>query len=146
MIEMGIFQCGGGVVVAEQPGDGGDRLAASERHRGVGVPEVMQPHIVQPGLGLQPPPEIHEGRGCEAAPFPARGKNPRVPPGKAVQNPAGRGGQPDRARSRLGVAQVQMALAIVGPFERQDFTTAAAGKKQQADGSDFHRTVMLMSR
>ena len=46
--------------MAEQPADRRKALAQGQRAGGVGVPEVMHPHVVQPGFLLDPPPVVRE--------------------------------------------------------------------------------------
>ena len=50
MVEMRVFQRRGRIVVAEESGNRGNRRAIQEGHRGVAVPEVMQPDIAKSGL------------------------------------------------------------------------------------------------
>ena len=129
MVEMRVFQRRGRIVVAEEPGNRGDRCAIQEGHRGVAVPEVMQPDIAKSSLVPHLPPVILDHRRVKETPPSSCREYPRATPGKPIQYPAGRGRQPDRPRPGLGVAQIQMPLAIVGPFEGEDFVAAATGEK-----------------
>ena len=65
-------------------------------------------------------------------------------PGKPIQYPAGRRRQPDRPRPGLGVAQIQVPFAVVGPFEGEDFVAAAPGQEQQPDGCGLKRMIRFM--
>ena len=144
MVEMRVFQRRGRIVVAEEPGNRGDRRAIQDGHRGVAVPEVMQPDIAKSSLVPYLPPErVEHGRDKMTSLSPCR-KYPRSTPGKPIQYSAGRGRQPDRPRPGLGVAQIQVPLAIVGPFEGKDFVAAAPGQEQQPDRCDLQRAGILM--
>ena len=144
MVEMRVFQRRGRIVVAEEPGNRGDRSAIQDGHRGVAVPEVMQPDIAKPGLAPNLPPErVEHGRAKVTSLSPCR-EYPRATPGKPIQYPAGRRRQPDRPRPGLGVAQIQVPFAVVGPFECQDFVAAAPGQEQQPDRCDLQRAGILM--
>lgn len=66
----------------------------------------------------------------------AVGSRSRKHPGsvarQGVENLSRVGRQPDRARTGLAVAKVQIAFTIVGPFKRQDLRLPASGQKKQA--------------
>ena len=64
--------------------------------------------------------------------------------GEAHPVSRGRRRQPDRPRPGLGVAQIQVPFAIVGPFEGKDFVAAAPGQEQQPDRCDLQRAGILM--
>ena len=141
---MRVFQRRGRIVVAEEPGNRGDRRAIQDGHRGVAVPEVMQPDIAKSGLIPYLPPErVEHGRAKVTSLSPCR-EYPRSTPGNPIQYPAGRRRQPDCPRPGLGVAQIQVSLAVVGPFEGEDFVAAAPGQEQQPDRCDLQRAGILM--
>ena len=144
MVEMRVFQRRGRIVVAEESGNRGDRYAIHEGHRGVAVPEVMQPDIAKSGLVPHLPPERVEHAWDKMTSLSPCREYPRVTSGKPIQYPAGRRRQPDHPRPGLGVAQIQVPLAIIGPFESQDFVAAAPGQEQQPDRCDLQRAGILM--
>ena len=144
VVEMRVFQRRRRIVVTEEFSNRGDRCAIQEGHRGVAVPEVMQPDIAKSGLIPYLLPVIMDHlRVKETPPSPCR-EYPRATPGKPIQYPADRRRQPDCPRPGLGVAQIQAPLAIVGPFEGEDFVAAATGEKQDPDCCDLQRAVILM--
>ena len=144
MVEMRVFQRRGRIVVAEEPGNRGNCCAIQEGHRGVAVPKVMQPDIAKPGHAPNLIPVIlYRGLAKETPPLPCR-EYPRATTGKPIQYPAGRGRQPDRPRPGLGVAQIQVPLAVVGPFEGEDFVAAAPGQEQQPDRCGLKRMIRFM--
>ena len=144
MVEMRVFQRRRRIVVTEEFGNRGDRCAIQEGHRGVAVPEVMQPDIAKTGLIPYLLPLIMDHlRVKETPPSPCR-EYPRATPGKPIQYPAGRRRQPDRPRPSLGVAQIQVSFAIVGPFEGEYFVAAATGEKQDPDRCDLQRAGIIM--
>ncbi len=144
MVEMRVFQRRGRIVMAEESGNRGDRCAIQDSHRGVAVPEVMQPDIAKSGLVPHLLPVISDHlRVKKTPPSPCR-EYPRATSGKPIQYPAGRRRQPDRPRPGLGVAQIQVPLAIVGPFEGEDFVATAPGQEQQPDCCDLQRAGILM--
>ena len=144
MVEMRVFQRRGRIVVAEEPGNRGNRRAIQEGHRGVAVPEVMQPDIAKSGLVSHLLPVISDHRRVKKTPPSPCRKYPRATPGKPIQYPAGRRRQPDRPRPGLGVAQIQVSLAVVGPFEGEDFVAAATGQEQQPDRCDLNWMIRFM--
>ena len=144
MVEMRVFQRCGRIVVAEESGNRGDRSAIQDGHRGVAVPEVMQPDIAKSSLVPHLPPErVELGRDKMTPLSPCR-EYPRSTPGKPIQYPACRRRQPDRPRPGLGVAQIQVPFAIIGPFEGEDFVAAAPGQEQQPDRCGLKRMIRFM--
>ena len=78
MVEMRVFQRRGRIVVAEESGNRGDCCAIQEGHRGVAVPEVMQPDIAKPGLAPNLIPVILDrGLAKETPSSPCRGISTR---------------------------------------------------------------------
>ena len=53
--------------------------------------------------------------------------------------------QPYHARSRLGISEVEMALAIAPSRERHDLITAAFGQKQKADDRHMRRPTRFVT-
>ena len=104
----------------------------------------MQPDIAKSGLAPNLRPVILDhGQAKETPPSSCR-EYPRAKPGKPIQYPAGRRRQPDRPRPGLGVAQIQVPFAVVGPFEGEDFVAAAPGQEQQPDRCDLQRAGIHM--
>lgn len=71
-------------------------------------------------------------------------KDPNAGSWKRVKDPAGGGGQPDGARSRLAVPQEEMALAEIPPLQGHDLASAAASQEQKPDRGD--QSVAFMPR
>ena len=144
MVEMRVFQRRGRIVVAEESGNRGNCCAIQDSHRGVAVPEVMQSDIAKPGLAPNLMPERVEHGRAKVTSLSSCREYPRSTPGKPIQYPAGRRRQPDRPRPGLGVAQIQVPFAVVGPFEGEDFVAAAPGQEQQPDGCGLKRMIRFM--
>ncbi len=144
MVEMRVFQRRGRIVVAEESGNRGNCCAIQDSHRGVAVPEVMQPDIAKPGLAPNLMPERVEHGRAKVTSLSSCREYPRSTPGKPIQYPVGRRRQPDRPRPGLGVAQIQVPFAIIGPFEGEDFVATAPGQEQQPDRCDLQRAGILM--
>ena len=94
----------------------------------------------------RPAPSTRTGRawtGQNDSSFSVQGISTRHA-GEAHPVSAGRGRQPDRPRPGLGVAQIQVPFAIVGPFEGEDFVAAATGQEQQPDRCGLKRMIRFM--
>ena len=79
--------------------------------------------------------------------IPARcGENPTALPFQRSENPPCWLRQPDGPRSRLGIAEEEMALPVVRPSQRQDLALAASGQQKKADDGDPFRRPALMRR
>ena len=127
---MDVFEGGLRVSVTQQLADGHHCLALRHGDACVGMPRVVKRNVVKTGFASQPVPEmVHRLRRQGRAGGAGR-EDPASPPGQSVEDPAGRGGQPDRARPGLGIAQEQLALAVVGPLEGEDFALATTRQQQ----------------
>ena len=137
-----IFQRGGRITVTQKPADGGDRLAAGERHRGVGVTEIVKANIRDTRISAHITPEVAERERGKVA-FPAGGReHPGAAVGQPVQYPPRVRRQPDRARPRLAVAQVKPAFAIIRPSECQELGLATSSEKQKSHDRDQARLFL----
>ena len=106
--------------------------------------KVVEAHILQAGIGPDTRPEFTDGAMGNGSRGSCRRKHPRRTPWKRRQDLAGGRRQPDHARPRLGIREVEMTLAILGPLERQDLLAAAPGQKQEADDRHICREARFM--
>ena len=127
-------------------GDGEDSFSLPQGDAGMGMPQVVEPDVGQAGLGAHLAPEPFQPARVAGSAGPGRGKHPSAPALQRVENLPGRFRQPDGAGSGLGVAQEDMALAVVRPSQRQDLALPAAGQQEKADDRDTERIPFGMRR
>ena len=133
--EMGVAGRGLHPRVAEQPGDGGQALAERQRARGEGVAQIVQAHVVEPGLPAHKAPLQED----------ARQRRPRLAPRHDI-GVLGDPRQPRKDRRRLGrerhgsrpglgIAQGELHRLDphLVPAQPQDLVPPAAGERQQPD-------------
>ena len=135
--------------MAKQPADRRQALAQGQRAGGIRVSEVVDPHVVQPGLLLDPPPVVREaGQSGAIGLAPRSTQGTSVGPLDAVEHLQDRPGQRHHAGTCLRIAQAQHPRGAVDivPFQGEDLVRPAAGQHQQAgrrDRGGHHRTLGL---
>ena len=76
---------------------------------------------------------------CPRRPPAVHGKDRSGRPRQAVENVPCRLAQPDRARARLAVAQMEIPFPVAAPLQGQDLRFPAPGQEEQPDGRRVHR-------
>ena len=101
------------------------------------MPEIVEAHAAQPGLGADLVPEPFQP-ALVSRPAAARGrKHPLPGPLQPVEDVPGRLRQPGGAGPGLGIAEKKVTLAVVGPAERQDLALAASRQQEKPDNGDL---------
>ena len=129
------------LLVSEQPPDHGQALTQRKRPAGVGMPEIMDSHVVDTRARPDGPPVVIEVR--EAAPSLLCGDHPGVSrrTGDRVEHVQGGRRHGNHARTRLGVPQPQLARRTVHvvPAQVQYLATPASGQHEQPDSRERRR-------
>ena len=95
--------------------------------------EIVEAHVTETDLCADPEPEVVQPV-IPAGPVSFRGrKYPVARSIDCIENLPNRLREPDRSRTRLAIAQEEMAFAVVGPSQRQDLPLAAARQQKKAD-------------
>ena len=103
----------------------------------------MQTEILQAGFFPHMPPE-----GIQPIPRGAQVSDREDPSGRprqTVQDIPRCGAQPDRARARLAVAQINSSFPVETPFEGKDLRLAASGQEKQADSRRVKRAIRFVT-
>ena len=123
------------MAVAQQLADRAQALAKRQRTARPGVPQIVEAHVVQPGLGPYERPRIVDVLEAGARPPPGDRVRVVLNPGYGIQNVRRRGRQRHHARAGLAVAQPQFARRPVDivPAQLQHLVASAPCEHQQPD-------------
>ena len=130
--------------MTEEPANGEDAFSPAQGKRGVGMTEVVQADIGQNRIGPDSAPETVQ---LCSAPRPidlSKWKDPGARARDALDDFTGGARQPHSLRSRLGIAQKQVPVPVVGPTQGQDLALATSGEQKQADCGDFERPLCFV--
>ena len=138
---MGVEQRHPRVGMPRQARDHRHRYPVHHRVARVRVPEIVQAHVLEPGLPAHPVPERELGaaRVRRAA---RRGDHERIlSPALSFQDPPGLRIQRHRPGSGLGVAQGEDVAPHLGPAQTDDLALAAPGQQQEPDDVGLRRAA-----